>query len=176
MLIALLSLASPVDFTGYLVDTLCWSYPNHEAPPTRNTPLAERPYDHTLECLRDISFCFDDLKLLAFDNATQRYDVKFGSPPWEYLHKGSGWTAVILGVANCALGAAIVAPGGAKPYEAALSIGVAVCLGVLTAPVVALGVYKGCREAMGPGVGSTEFETSSQAQVDALTMKGSSKI
>ena len=113
MLIALLSLASPVDFTGYLVDTLCWSYPNHEAPPTRNTPLAERPYDHTLECLRDISFCFDDLKLLAFDNATQR-------------------------------------------------------------SVVALGVYKGCREAMGPGVGSTEFET--QVQVDALTMKGSSKI
>ena len=77
MLIAFLSLATPVDFTGYLVDTLCWSYPNHEAPPTRNTPLAERPYDHTLECLRDISFCFDDLKLLAFDNATQRYDVKF---------------------------------------------------------------------------------------------------
>ena len=51
-----------------------------------------------------------------------------------------------------------------------------VCLGVLTAPVVALGVYKGCREAMGPGVGSTEIETSSQVQVDALTMKGSSKI
>ena len=65
------------------------------------------------------------------------------------------------------------APGGAKPYEAALSIGVAVCLGVLTAPVVALGVYKGCREAMGPGVGSTEFET--QVQVDEVT-KGSSKI
>ena len=33
-----------------------------------------------------------------------------------------------------------------------------------------------CREAMGPGVGSTEFETSSQVQVDALAMKGPSKI
>ena len=87
MLFALLSLASPVDFTGYLVDTLCWSYPNHEAPPTRNTPLAERPYDHTLECLRDISFCFDDLKLLAFDNATQRYDVN-GAPDLSYQNGG----------------------------------------------------------------------------------------
>ena len=76
MLIAFLSLATPVDFTGYLVDTLCWSYPNHEAPPTRNTPLAERPYDHTLECLARAP-SNGDLKLLAFDNATQRYDVKF---------------------------------------------------------------------------------------------------
>ena len=56
-------------------------------------------------------------------------------------HKYLGWLALLGGVTNCALGAAVAA----AKYESALSIGAAVVLGVGTAPVVCFGLYRCAR-------------------------------
>ena len=60
---------------------------------------------------------------------------------WEVAHKYLGWLALLGGVTNCALGAAVAA----AKYESALSIGAAVVLGVGTAPVVCFGLYRCAR-------------------------------
>ena len=57
---------------------------------------------------------------------------------WEVAHKYLGWLALLGGVTNCALGAAVAA----AKYESGLSIGAAVVLGVGTAPVVCFGFYR----------------------------------
>ena len=56
-------------------------------------------------------------------------------------HKYLGF-ALLGGVTNCALGAAVAA----GKYESGLSIGAAVVLGVGTAPVVCFGLYRCARE------------------------------
>ena len=71
------SLANSVDFTGYMVDTYCWDKPSHLAPPTRSLPLDIRPQNHTLQCMRDISVCFDGLTLLDVDSTTGLYYAKY---------------------------------------------------------------------------------------------------
>ena len=88
-----------------------------------------------------------------------------------------GWAAVILGVANCARGAAIVAPGGAKPYGGGAEHRRRRLLGRAHRARRRLSACtRAAARRWRRASGSTEFETSSQVQVDALTMKGSSKI
>ena len=60
---------------------------------------------------------------------------------WEVAHKYLGWLALLGGVTNCALGAAVAA----AKYESGVSMGAAVLLGVFTAPVVCFGLYRCAR-------------------------------
>ena len=69
--------AQLVDFTGYMVDTFCWDKPNHEAPPTRYLRIDIAPQNHTLQCMRDITVCYDALTLLEYNAGTQRYSPKY---------------------------------------------------------------------------------------------------
>lgn len=69
--------AAAVDFTGHLVDQVCWGQVGHRAKPTRELPLDIAPENHTVECLRDISVCFEDLDLLDQDPNTGLWFVKY---------------------------------------------------------------------------------------------------
>ena len=77
LLLGIVQAALAEEFTGYLIDNLCWNRPGHVA--IDGAQLETRPQDHYLHCLL-LSICKSDgyALLEEYDDAgTQKFRIKY---------------------------------------------------------------------------------------------------